>query len=298
MREIPFSDGLAPDVPSADAANKTPSRWKRAIFAAFLSFLIPGMGQLYNRQRKKALSFAAATWTLPIIASQTRILFVFGSMIAFFVSSIAWRLFIVADAARGAAGAKATVIAPNSKLAYFLLAVLLTAGGLFPTNDQFKRWSGFAAYKVPSISMCPTVCSSERMIVDMYAYKSKSPTRGDIIMLERGSQSPLLIKRVVAIPGDDVVPGHDRTIVVNGVPLAIPQTCAPSTQIYDIDAEYPVFQPTKVPAGTLFVVGDNLASSFDSRSSDFGPVTFGQVRGRPLYIYWSQDRSRMGCAIH
>jgi hypothetical protein len=47
----------------------------------------------------------------------------------------------------------------------------------------------------------------------------------------------------------------------------------------------------------LFVVGDNLTNSFDSRHPQFGQVSIADVRGHPFYIYWSAEPSRFGCAI-
>jgi type IV secretory pathway protease TraF len=53
-----------------------------------------------------------------------------------------------------------------------------------------------------------------------------------------------------------------------------------------------------VPASSFFVVGDNSTNSYDSRIPGFGLVTLDQVRGRPVYIYWSTGKSRIGCAVN
>jgi type IV secretory pathway protease TraF len=45
----------------------------------------------------------------------------------------------------------------------------------------------------------------------------------------------------------------------------------------------------------IFVVGDNLDKSFDSRY--FGSIDEDRLRGRPLYLYWSETRARIGCTI-
>jgi len=42
---------------------------------------------------------------------------------------------------------------------------------------------------------------------------------------------------------------------------------------------------------------NNLDNSFDSRILDFGPVTADMVRGKPLHLYWSPTRSRIGCSF-
>jgi signal peptidase I len=52
--------------------------------------------------------------------------------------------------------------------------------------------------------------------------------------------------------------------------------------------------PFRVPAGTVFVLGDNRDDSADSRIPGIGFVPFAQISGRALYIYWARDLSRIG----
>jgi len=276
----------------------TSSRWKRAGLAGVLSLFIPGTGQLYNRQPRKALLLVLPIPVLVVFAAKTRIVFSFVTMVAFFALLVGWRLFIAGEAAYGGWTTNKPESAPSRpRLTYPLIAVVLIVAALYPSYDDFKRWTSFAAFKVPSASMCPTICSGERIVADLGAYRSKSPERGDLVLLQHKSSPALFIKRVVGLPGDTVGPGPNGTILVNGKMLIFPEVCgAPIQQKYD-PADYSMFKSARVPEGTFFLVGDSLGNSFDSRIPEFGPVVLGDVRGKPIFLYWSPSRSRIGCPI-
>jgi signal peptidase I len=274
---------------------RPPSRWKKALAAGFLSLFVPGWGQLYNRQPRKALYLAVPIPILLVLVVKTRMLFAFLSMVAAFTFLTGWRLFIAAEASRsGFAPEKPESSVPRPRLTYTLLTVVLLVAAVYPSTDQFKRWTSFAAFKVPSSSMCPTICPGERVVADMAAYRHQSPQRGDLVILGGESFPALFLKRVIGTPGDLVEPGPDGRILVNGKPLILPTVCGKPFQAND-PGDYPIFDPTKVPEGALFVIGDNLANSFDSRISQFPRVVPDSVRGKPVYLYWSTGHSRIGC---
>jgi signal peptidase I len=282
--------------PQRTLQNKPSSRWKKAALAGLLSLFVAGEGQLYNRQPRKAIGLALTIPTLLILAAKTRIFFSFFTMVSFFIVLIGWRLFITADAAYNAWTAKkpeAAVARPG--FTYPVIAVTLLIAAFYPSYEDFKRWTSFAAFKVPSASMCPTICSGERAVADTGAYKSKPPQRGNLILLKHPSSPGLFIKRVIGLPGDVVTPGAKGTILINGKPLIPPETCGIPIQQPENPDDYPMFESTKVREGTFFVVGDNLGQSFDSRIPEFGPVVPDMVRGKPLFLYWSPGHSRLGC---
>ena len=131
--------------------------------------------------------------------------------------------------------------------------------------------------------------------------------RGDIIVFHH-SQPPMLIKRVVGLPGDRlrISGGH---VIVNGVTLDEPYVAlepAPPNPardnfpaaIYtdpDVDPDWwrQIESLTRdgelqVPQGEYFVLGDNRNHSLDSRFWGFVPRQ--AIIARPLVIYFSLSR--------
>src|SRR5258708_10667918 len=123
-----------------------------------------------------------------------------------------------------------------------------------------------------SASMCPTICLGERFVADMHAYKFKPPQRGDLILMKHSSSGALFVKRVIGIAGDTVGPGPGGTIMVKSQLFSPPAPCGSSVSPKQNPdpTDYPAFQSTTVSEGSFFVVGDNLANSYDSRIPEFG----------------------------
>jgi len=181
-------------------------------------------------------------------------------------------------------------------------------------NQLLRKHKGFLAFLVlfgifrtavadwnpiPSASMHPNLLEGDVVLVNRVAFDLKvpltdmvlarlgEPARGDIVTFRSPRDGTLLIKRVVALPGD-VVEMHDERLVINGrgadyrvvehsmdsvagsalraVQLAesldgmrrhiqvLPDVMAPRS-----------FGPVTVPAGEYLMLGDNRDNSADSR---------------------------------
>ncbi|MBK5092152.1 MAG: signal peptidase I [Actinobacteria bacterium] len=127
-------------------------------------------------------------------------------------------------------------------------------------------------YIVRGSSMQPTLREGDRVFVVKYSFGT-TPDRGDVVVLKnvRGADE-MLIKRAVAIAGDQVT-SSDGTLVVNG------KYRHRNTNSY-VSTEYSLI----VPDGFVFVMGDNEAHSYDSRS--FGPIPVQDVVGKAFAIFW------------
>jgi signal peptidase I len=151
------------------------------------------------------------------------------------------------------------------------------------------------AFRGPTSSMCPTICVDERFLASMNAYRSVTPKRGDVVLHSTSKSPAPFIKRVIGVAGDTVSPGAHHQVLVNGSPLPKTLICGKPVLSDISDSENPAFESVKIPEGFLFVVGDNLTHSYDSRF--FGLVAVNQVKGKPLFLYWSPGTSRIGCPI-
>ncbi len=149
---------------------------------------------------------------------------------------------------------------------------------------------------VPTSSMEGTILVGDHILLDKFFYGPSVPftswhlptrknvSRGSIIAFKFPLNPRLnYLKRVVAIGGDIVEIRHD-ILYVNHSPVSEPYARHDRKRgghfLEDMTARI-------VPAGRLFVLGDNRDNSEDSRY--WGTVPLANVIGEPLLIYWSYD---------
>ena len=161
-------------------------------------------------------------------------------------------------------------------------------------------------YVVPSGSMQPTVHVGDRIFVNKAAFGvrvplsdvwlggQKLPARGTVVVLDSPDDGPVLLKRVVAHPGD-VVSVRGGRLILNGREVKLTRVGGQKLELlghpHPISLEHgggPDFGPRRVPAGHLLVLGDNRGNSRDGRS--FGFVKLEKLRGEALGIYARDGR--------
>jgi signal peptidase I len=174
---------------------------------------------------------------------------------------------------------------------------------------------------VPTGSMKPTIQEGDRVVVNKLAYDLKvpfttikivgwdDPKRGDIVVLFSPVDGTRLVKRVVALPGDQVEM-RENQLYING--QVARQSPIATTELADYGRAYVLaenlqghthkmmttpeisavrsFGPVVVPEGNYFVLGDNRDNSNDSRFIGF--IERRRIVGEAVAVAFSLDRSR------
>ena len=161
-------------------------------------------------------------------------------------------------------------------------------------------------YRVPTGSMEPTVQPGDHVCVEKSAYglrvpfadrvgghdggyvaRWSHPSRGEVVVLRSPETGETLLKRVVAIGGDEVAV-EDGRVRIDG--RAVPTHTADDAGVAlveDLGRPHPLgvdrgggpdLAPTHVPAGKVLVLGDARGNSHDGRS--FGFVDESEILGR------------------
>jgi signal peptidase I len=180
------------------------------------------------------------------------------------------------------------------------------------------------AYRIPSGSMEPTLLVGDWLLVNKLRYGPHipftslslsgyavfiSPPQDITIRISPDEITPTLVKRIVGIGGDTLLMRRGQ-LLVNGTPVASPNSAVLPETISE--QPQPIFEwqhaieishsrfgspvaapslhewgPVVVPDGSYFMMGDNRDNSVDSRY--YGPVPRANLRGTPMFVYYSYD---------
>ncbi|WP_299533501.1 signal peptidase I [uncultured Streptomyces sp.] len=153
----------------------------------------------------------------------------------------------------------------------------------------------YKPYTVPTDSMSPTVEAGDRVLAQRIS--DDEVRRGDVVVFTDPAWGNMpMVKRVVGIGGDEVACcDADGRLTVNGEPIDEPYvhaidmgaTSGPQRRASPQDFT------AKVPEGELFLLGDERATSLDSRvhleDAGGGSVPGSAVQARVDAVAWPFD---------
>ncbi|WP_283607535.1 signal peptidase I [Faecalispora anaeroviscerum] len=147
----------------------------------------------------------------------------------------------------------------------------------------------FRVVTVDGTSMLPNLYSGDRIVVSSYFYQ---PKQNDVVVLKRtiGLTKPI-VKRVIALPGQTVnIDYLTGTVSVDGKELDESAYIENGITHEPMTSEALLQFPQTVPAGHIFVLGDNREVSEDSRFEAVGMVDERYILGKAEMILFPISR--------
>lgn len=287
--------------PKANGIAKVRKAW----LAALLSFVCPGLGQLYNGQ----LNWCLIAFSVSLVFSVLGTVFFFGSLSQIFsmmMLGLVLDVFFSVHAFRSAKKIGSMVLKKyQSRWMYILFALFLFG---FPDGFGYLIPSRLLSFQIPSASMVPTLLVGDRLVADGWSYWKGDPQRGDVVVfLYPKDESIRYVKRLIGLPGDRVEL-RGGVLYINGTEISQKKLDVPPVieagQTFDVLEEDLMgvkhiiyrarnsfvandFGPVLISEGKYFFMGDNRDRSSDSRF--WGQVTRKAIVGKMRYIFFSWD---------
>ncbi len=188
----------------------------------------------------------------------------------------------------------ATLPAPWRTIVDWVLTIAIAVAAVV----AIKLWV-VNPYRIPSSSMEPTLhCASpgpgclarfsDRVLANRFIYHFRDPDRRDIVVFDTPQRAvaacalpgtTTFVKRIIGLPGDRVQQ-RNGFVSVNGTRLDEPYIEPDRRGGRDFTVT--------VPPDSYWVMGDNRASSCDSRA--WGAVPRGNLIGEVFAVYWPPNR--------
>jgi signal peptidase I len=298
----------------------TEPKKRRAWLAALLSLLLPGLGQLYNRQVRLAL--ALITLYLLLLAPVLWLIAAVPAVAVVPLSAGLWLLalpcllFAIVQAAIRAWRVKAVSLAWFNR--WYIYIGLIVVVAIWQSLVELVPVPSIDAYNSPSGSMSPTLVEGDYYQTRTRAFVGRLPGRGEIAVFRPTSDPDVdFVKRIIGLPGDRIQLREGRLyindVMVERVELSREEAASlplyrPNDHIYretlPDGASHLISEVSDtgqldntpefiVPAEHVFVLGDNRDRSNDSRAG-LGFIPLAGLHDKPLFIYWSADKSRIG----
>jgi signal peptidase I len=281
----------APAEANREDERRGPSPW----VAGLLTVLTPGLGHIYLGQARRGITL----FILVMIADTLLMFAMMGVLARFWMFAVSlglllglW-LYIMVDAVHRAQRMHDYPYQGYHRwttyAGAFLLACLIFAGPcIYAVHANASGQLLLLNAVTPSME--PTLRVGEYFLADATYYRSRLPSRGEVAVYLHPKQAHLYyIKRIVAAEGGRIAIRGGRA-VVNGMAVEEPYVDAGSAE-----GRFADMPELRVPAGYVYVLGDNRANSVDSRDTvAHGVVPIANLIGRVTDIAISRHLTRLG----
>ncbi len=177
---------------------------------------------------------------------------------------------------------------------------------------------------IPSGSMLPGLQIQDRLLIEKITLRRRTPRRGEIVVFNspfsfdpslRATKNPLslkcvflnfpivssltgladpacaaYIKRVIAIPGDQLLISNKGKVFIDGIKVKEPYVTNYCQSKDNFENNCPIIN-LKVPQGHVVVLGDNRSNSWDSRFWPGGALLPNdEILGRAIWRFWPISR--------
>ena len=284
--------------------NAMSAKSKEPLLAIFCTNIFPGLGQIYAGNIKRGIYFigiylglfiilmGVCVYTInPQTSTTIPLILIFSVLLLFWVI---FGIFLYVDAYKCAKAfnrdnnfEKKTTF---GKVVLLILAIIVYnvfVPSFGPFIKAYVRKNIVQPFKFPSDSMYPTIQKGDRVFADKSIYKKSQPHRGDLIVfIYPADPKKDFLKRLIAFGGEkvEIKDGH---IYINDKQVTDPKIN--NIYYYNRGQYGEEGAPVTVPQGYYYVLGDNSASSYDSRYWGFLPEK--NLLGKIYKIYWPIDRS-------
>jgi signal peptidase I len=165
---------------------------------------------------------------------------------------------------------------------------------------MFARTFVVQAFKIPSGSMEKNLLIGDHILVNKWAYAPtlwpwermllpiKTLGHSDVVVFKYPEDPERdFIKRAIGLPGDRIEV-RGRQVLRDGKAIEEPYKFHLGGLFGALNSR--AFGPQALPAGSVFVLGDNRDNSKDSRWWGYVPTDY--LKGQAWLIYWSFESKR------
>jgi signal peptidase I len=225
--------------------------------AAFMSIIMPGLGQVYNGDLLKGISLFIISVLIPLAGFRLSVFMPVNILLPGILISLLLLLTVYAisvmDAYRKASELNGQYTLKPVNRWYVYVAVWMLGAFMMSAANNYIKANSVQAFKIPSLSMEPAIMQGDMIFVDRTFYRRAQPEVGDIVVfVYPDDRSKMFIKRIAGLPGNEVNFNEQQQIV---------------------------------PHGSVFVLGDNEQHSKDSRELGFVPLR--DIIGKTMVVYFS-----------